>query len=51
MKFLILYPYPLQPDGLSLQGHYLVRGLRELGHEVAECDRNDDEEKERLYEK
>ena len=50
MKFLVLYPYPLQPDGLSLQGHYLVRGLRELGYEVAECDRDDDEEKERLYE-
>src|SRR3989338_3708323 len=41
MKLLILYPYPLEPDGQSLQGHYLAKGMRELGVEVIECDRAD----------
>jgi len=49
MKILVLYPYPLEPDGLSLQGHYLVKGLKELGHEIKECDRNDDREKVKIY--
>jgi len=49
MKILVMYPYPLENDGLSLQGHYLVRGLRELGVEVSECDRVDHAEKQRIY--
>jgi alpha-maltose-1-phosphate synthase len=49
MKLIVLYPYPLQPDGLSLQGNYLVKGLKELGHEVIPCDRHDDEKKIKLY--
>ena len=48
-KFLILYPYPLEPDGLSLQGHYLERGLKELGHEVMPCDRDDNKVKLKAY--
>ena len=39
MKILVLYPYPLNPSGLSIQGHYLAKGLKELGHEVMPCDR------------
>ncbi len=49
MKILLLYPYPLEPDGLSLQGHYLAKGLEENGVEVISCDRNDDERKIKLY--
>lgn len=51
MKILALYPYPLEPDGQSLQGHYLAKGLEENGAEVISCDRNDDEKKIKLYEK
>ena len=36
MKFLILYPYPPEPDGQSLQGHYLMQGLRDIGEDVME---------------
>src|SRR3989344_8178545 len=49
MKVLALYPYPLEPDGQSLQGHYLALGLKENGAEVISCDRNDDKKKEELY--
>jgi len=45
MKILLLYPYPLEMDGQSLQGHYLARGLRELGVEVMECSRNNNLQK------
>ena len=41
MKALILYPYPLEPDGQSLQGHYLAKGLKELGIDVKSCNRDD----------
>ena len=37
MRCLLLYPYPVEPDGVSLQGHYLALGLRNLGVEVVEC--------------
>ena len=37
MKCLLLYPYPMEPDGVSLQGHYLALGLRNLGVDVIEC--------------
>ncbi len=50
MKVLLLYPYPLEPDGQSLQGHYLAKGLEENGVEVISCDRADDSTKEKLYE-
>ena len=48
-KILVLYPYPLETDGQSLQGHYLVKGLRELGVDVMPCDRDDNMEKLYLY--
>ena len=37
MKCLLLYPYPVESDGVSLQGHYLALGLKNLGVEVIEC--------------
>ena len=49
MRALVLYPYPLEPDGQSLQGHYLAKGLRELGHDVISCNRDDDLQKLHAY--
>ena len=49
MKILVLYPYPPEPDGQSLQGHYLVQGLRELGHQVMQCDPQDNMQKRWTY--
>jgi starch synthase len=37
MKCLLLYPYPVEPDGVSLQGHYLYLGLKNLGVDVIQC--------------
>ena len=37
MKIAVLYAYPPEPDGLSIQGHLLYRGLKELGIEVMPC--------------
>ncbi len=37
MKIAMLYAYPPEPDGLSLQGDLLYRGLKELGIEVMPC--------------
>jgi len=50
MKFLVLYPYPRSVDSYSMQGHYLVKGLKELGHEVVSCDRFNNLEKQNVYE-
>lgn len=45
MKILVLYPYPLESDGQSLQGNYLVKGLKEFGIDVRSCNRSDDLQK------
>jgi starch synthase len=37
MRCLLLYPYPMEPDGVSLQGHYLYLGLKNLGVDVIQC--------------
>jgi len=37
MKCLLLYPYPVEADGVSLQGHYLYLGLKNLGVDVTQC--------------
>lgn len=37
MKIAILYAYPPEPDGLSIQGHLLYHGLKEIGVEVIPC--------------
>ncbi|HLD58888.1 MAG TPA: glycosyltransferase family 4 protein [archaeon] len=34
---MVLYEYPPQPDGLSLQGHYMYLGLLENGFEAMPC--------------
>lgn len=49
MKILLLYPYPVEQDGQSLQGHYLKKGLEELGVEVMACDRKDKKNKVLAY--
>ncbi len=37
MKCLLLYPYPIEADGVSLQGYYLYLGLKNLGVDVTQC--------------
>ncbi len=37
MRIAVLYAYPPEPDGLSLQGHLLYRGLKDIGVEVMPC--------------
>ncbi len=37
MRIAVLYAYPPEPDGLSLQGHLLYRGLKEIGVDVMPC--------------
>lgn len=34
MKIAVLYAHPVEPDGLSIQGNLLYRGLKELGVDV-----------------
>jgi alpha-maltose-1-phosphate synthase len=49
MKTVILYAYPPEPDGLSLQGHLLYRGLKENGEDVVPCHYSSDFQKEWVY--
>ena len=49
MKILMLYPYPVDTSGISNQGHDLAKGLKELGHEVISCDRENSLEKLFIY--
>lgn len=37
MKSLILYAYPIEPDGQSLQGDLLYKGLQNLKQDVTPC--------------
>lgn len=37
MKIAVLYAHPVEPDGLSIQGNLLYRGLKELGVDVMPC--------------
>jgi glycosyltransferase involved in cell wall biosynthesis len=37
MKIAVFHAYPPEPDGLSIQGYLLYRGLKELGYEVVPC--------------
>lgn len=37
MKIAVLHAYPPEPDGLSLQGYLLYRGLKEMGVDVMPC--------------
>jgi len=49
MKSLVLYPYPVEYDGQSLQGHYLMRGLNEIGEKSIPCTRGDGDSKVLAY--
>src|SRR3989338_3062168 len=48
MKSLVLYSYPPEPDGQSLQGHLLYKGILESGNEAVPCHFKDSIEK-RFY--
>ena len=47
---MILYPYPPELDGISIQGDMLYKGLLHNKLETVACDRNAASEKELLYE-
>mgnify|MGYP001583429273 FL=1 len=49
MKSLVLYAYPPETDGLSLQGDMLYRGMKENGEEAAACHWQSDFEKKWQY--
>ena len=49
MKYLVLYAYPVELDGQSLQGSYLARGIQENGGEVMSCDPENNLQKEWIY--
>ncbi len=51
MKSLVLYPYPMEYDGQSLQGHYLLKGLKENGVSAIACGRYNRTDKKVFYEK
>ncbi len=49
MKSMVLYPYPPELDGISIQGDMLYKGLLKNGPDVVRCDRGAVSEKELLY--
>jgi len=49
MKSIVLYAYPPEPDGLSIQGHLLYKGLKEAGYNALPCNPNGDLQKEFYY--
>lgn len=49
MKSLVLYAYPPETDGLSLQGDMLYRGMKENGEDARSCHWQSDFEKEWFY--
>jgi len=46
MKALVLYAYPLESDGQSLQGELLYRGFLKSGHQTVPCHFKDSLEKQ-----
>lgn len=50
MRSVVLYTYPPEPDGLSLQGDLLYRGMKESGEEVLPCHLSSEFQKEWVYE-
>ncbi len=46
MKALILFPYPVESDGQSLQGYYLYKGFLEQGVDAKPCHFKDSIQKE-----
>ena len=49
LKYAILYDYPPEQDGLSLQGHMLYLGLRENKEDVMPCNLSSEFQKEWMY--
>ncbi len=49
MKSINLYAYPPEPDGLSLQGHLLYRGMVENGDHAIPCHLSSEFQKEYIY--
>ncbi|MDP3900512.1 MAG: glycosyltransferase family 4 protein [bacterium] len=49
MKIAVLYAYPPEPDGLSIQGHLLYRGLKEIGIDVMPCHHSPSLQKQWVY--
>lgn len=50
MKSVILYAHPVQPDGLSLQGNLLYKGMLENGEQVEPCHLSAEFQKNWLFE-
>lgn len=46
MKILVLFPYPVESDGQSLQGYYLLQGLKYHGVDAVPCHFNNSIQKE-----
>ncbi len=49
MKIAILYAYPPEPDGLSIQGDLLYKGLKEIGVDIMPCHHAPSLQKQWLY--
>ena len=49
MKIAVLHAYPPEPDGLSIQGNLLYRGLKELGVDVMPCHYSPSFQKQWVY--
>lgn len=49
MKSIVLYAYPAQPDGMSMQGDMLYRGLKENGEEAMPCNLSSEFQKEWIF--
>lgn len=46
MKALVLFPYPVEADGVSIQGNLLYKGLLDAGVEAIPCHHRDSLQKE-----
>lgn len=49
MKIVVLYAYPPEPDGLSIQGDLLYKGLKEIGVDVLPCHHSPSFQKQWIY--
>ncbi len=49
MKIAVLFAYPVESDGLSIQGYLLYKGLKELGVEVIPCHHQPSFQKQWVY--
>ena len=49
MKCLVFYAYPTEPDGQSLQGDYLYKGLLNAGVDAMPCHFKESMQKEYYF--